>query len=121
MRFEAKHQQFKQIHEENSAGHKENPSLDQNYVQNPANNAQIASNVASENNGTAKHIMPPTNANNTQSAFQMEKPKMPKFTGNVKEFLIFKVDFFKHLVKSRYSKHDSITILRASLHRNHCS
>ena len=54
------------------------------------------------------------NGNNKQSAFQMEKPKMSKFSGDVRVFAIFKADF-KHLVEARYSKHDSITILRASL------
>ena len=44
----------------------------------------------------------------------MEKPKMPKFSGDVREFAIFKADF-KHPVEARYSKRDSITILRASL------
>lgn len=59
---------------------------------------------------------PPVNANgnNKQSAFRMEKPKMSKFSGDVRVFAIFKADF-KHLVEARYSKHDSITILRASL------
>lgn len=39
---------------------------------------------------------------------------MPKFSGDLREFAIFKADF-KHLVEGRYSKRDSITILRASL------
>ena len=51
-----------------------------------------------------------TNGNNTQSAFRMEKPKMPKFSGDIREFAIFNADF-KQLVEARYSKHDSITIL----------
>ena len=102
-------------HKENSAGHEENTSLDENKVQNPTDNAQIPDNVAPGNNGTSKDITPPANANNTQSAFRMEKPKMPKFSGDVREFAIFKADF-KHLIESRYSKRDAITILRANLH-----
>ena len=39
---------------------------------------------------------------------------MPKFSDDVREFAIFKADF-KRLVEARYSKRDSITILRASL------
>ena len=39
---------------------------------------------------------------------------MPNFSGDVREFAIFKADF-KHLVEVRCSKRDSITILRASL------
>ena len=67
-------------------------------------------------NDITEQSTPPVNANgnNRQSAFRMEKPKMPKFSGDVREFAIFKADF-KHPVEARYSKRDSITILRASL------
>ena len=68
------------------------------------------------NNDITEHNTPPVNANgnNTQSAFWMGKPKMQKFSGDVRDFAIFKTDF-KHLVEGRYSKRDSITILRSSL------
>ena len=67
-------------------------------------------------NDITEQNTPPVNANgnNTQSAFRMEKSKMPKFSGDIREFTILKADF-KQLVEARYSKHDSITILRASL------
>ena len=52
------------------------------------------------------------NDNSAVCGFKMEKPKMPKFTGDVREYAIFRVDF-KHAIKSRYSKRDSITFLRA--------
>ena len=44
----------------------------------------------------------------------MEKPKIPKFSGDVRDYVIFKADF-KHLVETRHSKRDAITLLRASL------
>jgi hypothetical protein len=44
----------------------------------------------------------------------MEKPKLPKFAGDVREYAIFKADF-KHAIESRYSKRDSITLLRTCL------
>lgn len=44
----------------------------------------------------------------------MEKLKMLKFLGDVREFVIFKVDF-KYLVEVWYSKCDLIIILRVSL------
>ena len=44
----------------------------------------------------------------------MEKPKLPKFTGDMRECAIFKADF-KHAIESRYSKRDSITLLRTCL------
>jgi len=37
--------------------------------------------------------------------FKMEKPKMHKFSGHVREYAIFRADF-KHATKTRYSKRD---------------
>ena len=44
----------------------------------------------------------------------MEKPKLPKFTGDVRGYAISKANF-KHAIESRYSKRDSITLLRTCL------
>ena len=79
-----------------------------------ANNVQATDNVIT--NVITEQNTPPVNANenSTQSSFPIEKPKLPKFSGDVREFAIFKADF-KHLVEARYSKRDSITILRGSL------
>ena len=55
-----------------------------------------------------------TNADKTSCGFKMEKPKMPRFSGDVREYITFRSDF-KHLVDSRYDKRDAITLLRASL------
>ena len=44
----------------------------------------------------------------------MEKPKLPKFSGDVREYMIFRADF-KHAIESRYTKRDSITLLRTCL------
>ena len=53
--------------------------------------------------------------NETNScAFKVEKPKLPKFKGDVRDCFVFRADF-KHVVESRYSERDAITILRASL------
>ena len=46
--------------------------------------------------------------------FKMEKPKMPKFYGDVRKYAIFRADF-KHAIESRYSKRDAITFLRTCL------
>ena len=46
--------------------------------------------------------------------FKMEKPKMPKFSGDVREYAIFRSDF-KHAIEARYSKRDAITFLRTCL------
>ena len=45
----------------------------------------------------------------------MEKPKFPKFAGDVREYAIFKADF-KQAIEVRYTKRDSITFLRTCLH-----
>ena len=77
---------------------------------------QAADNVITNANATTEQNTSPVNANgnSTQSSFRMEKPKLPNFSGDVREFAIFKADF-KHLVEARYSKRDSITILRGRL------
>ena len=54
------------------------------------------------------------NGNNAACGFRMEKPKMPKFSGDVREYITFRSDF-KHVVESRYNKRDSIMLLRTSL------
>ena len=46
--------------------------------------------------------------------FKLEKPKLPKFTGDVREYAIFRSDW-KHIVDTRYAKRDAITLLRANL------
>ena len=44
----------------------------------------------------------------------MQKLKLPKYAGDVREYTIFKVDF-KHAIEARYNKRDSITFFRACL------
>ena len=48
------------------------------------------------------------------SCFKIERPKLPKFAGDVREYCIFKSDF-THLIDSRYGKRDAIAILRSCL------
>ena len=47
---------------------------------------------------------------NTSCGFKMEKPKMPRFAGDVRDHMIFRSDF-RHAVDSRYSKRDTISLL----------
>ena len=51
---------------------------------------------------------------NVSWGFKMEKPKMPRFAGDVRDYAIFRSDF-KHAVYSRYSMRDAISLLRTSL------
>ena len=46
--------------------------------------------------------------------FKMEKPKMPKFKGDVREYSTFRADF-KYTIEAKYSERDSITFLRKCL------
>jgi hypothetical protein len=79
-------------------------------AQNDVSNAQIGTtNILETTNASTKAI------NSEQSCgFQLEKPKLPKFSGDVREYVIFRADF-KHTIESRYSKRDAITLLRTCL------
>ena len=46
--------------------------------------------------------------------FKMEKPKMPRFSGDVRDYVIFRADL-RHAVDLRFSKRDAISLLRTSL------
>ena len=50
----------------------------------------------------------------SEGSFKVEKPKLPKFSENIREYAIFKSDF-KHIVHSNYSQRDAITLLRTCL------
>ena len=56
----------------------------------------------------------PEQSMNQTCSFKMEKPKMPKFSGDVREYAIFRADF-KYAIESRYSKRDAMTFLRTCL------
>ena len=46
--------------------------------------------------------------------FKLEKPKLPVFAGNVRDYTSFRSDF-KHAIEAKYSKRDAITLLRTCL------
>ena len=52
--------------------------------------------------------------NSQKCAFRIEKPRMPSFSGDVREYAIFKSNF-EHIIGSKYSKRDAITLLRTAL------
>ena len=91
-------------------------------AQNPQAEASTEiSTVQIEGSGAPKNVLSQSSSpaakssdNSNECAFRMEKPKMPKFAGNVRDYSIFKADF-KHLVETRYGKRDAITLLRSSL------
>ena len=75
--------------------------------------------------GGDSHELPAVNVNEnansisalnaiSECSFKVEKPKLPKFSGNIREYAMFKSDF-KHIVHSKYSKRDAITLLRTCL------
>ena len=96
-------------YDETNVGAKaQNPQAEISTVQIEEND--VPQNIPSQSSSPAAK----TSGNSTECAFRMEKPKMPKFSGDVRDYSTFKVDF-KHLVETRCSKRDAITLLRASL------
>ena len=71
--------------------------------------AQVSNLVTESNLVHANHENP-----SQACGFKMEKPKMPKFTGDVREYAIFRADF-KYAIEARYSKRDAMTFLRTCL------
>ena len=47
-------------------------------------------------------------------AFKLEKPKVPVFARNVRDYEIFRSKF-KHAIEAKYTKRDAITLLRTYL------
>ena len=65
--------------------------------------------VNDESNKQIRAINTGTTNTEKSCGFQMEKPKLPKFSGDVREYVIFWADF-KHAIESRYSKCNAITL-----------
>ena len=91
------------------------PNITDGQENNPAtpnngDNESVNGNVQVPNSGL-NDPSPPSKA----CGFKMEKPKLSKFFGDVREYAIFKSDF-KHAIEARYTKRDSITFLRTCLH-----
>ena len=96
---------------------------DQTNAPNADDNSQGVELIEENQNSVQGHLEPTPEPevenlkvdNETNScAFKEEKPKLPKFKGHVRDYFVFRADF-KHVVESRYSERDVITILRASL------
>ena len=60
--------------------------------------------------GVNDNIQTSSNASTGTCGFKMEKPKMPKFAGDVRNYVIFRADY-KHAIELKYSKEDAITFL----------
>ena len=67
----------------------------------PSNSTNDSVDTSENNEATVGHV------NKSQSLFRIEKPKMPIFSDDVREYGTFKSDF-KHLIESRYSKRDAL-------------
>ena len=66
---------------------------------------------ASVNNDSLQSVIP-SGSSCSSCNFKIEKPKLPKFSGNVRGYVIFKADF-KHAIEAKYSNRDAITFLRS--------
>ena len=89
----------------------------------PQNNSGMigVQSIGNQNtNKSASNISVVNNQENNQNTagdscgFKMEKPKMPKFSGNVRACATFNADF-KHTIESKYTTLDAITFLRTCL------
>ena len=74
-------------------------------LSNVENSASTVSEVVKEGSDSVEVIKKET------CSLKMEKPKILKFSGDVREYAIFRSDF-KHAIDARYSKRDAITFLR---------
>ena len=83
-------------------------SLTTAELNNVANNVSIVNEPDKESSESVEVIK------NETCSFKMEKPKMPKFLGDVREYTIFRSDF-KHAIEARYTKRDAIAFLRTCL------
>ena len=86
-----------------------------------SNNLIEQSTVSNENNHpstmqnpeTIQHS-PCTPSSAKPFTVKHEKAKLPVFTGDVRQYFIFKSDF-KHAVEAQYSERDTLTVLRSCL------
>ena len=87
-------------------------------IQSPSTNLKATTNTlpAPEVNSptTSQSCQKQTDADETACGFKVEKPKMPQFSGDVREYITFRSDF-RHIVESRYGKRDAVALLRTSL------
>ena len=96
--------------EENGTETLETNSTSASAIASTANHNVNMSGVG-RNNQTSNEAQ---NSGHTPCGFKMEKPKMPRFNGDVRDYAIFRADF-KHAVDTRYGKRDAISLLRTSL------
>ena len=105
-----------EVIEETEVSHEDNGNTIQPDNEQPemvGENAEIT--INDEENLDNSSAQERTSASGTTTCgFKMEKPKMPRFSGDVRDYVIFRADF-KHAVNSRFSKRDAISLLRASL------
>ncbi|XP_033107234.1 uncharacterized protein LOC117109097 isoform X3 [Anneissia japonica] len=58
--------------------------------------------------------IPHISASKGKDLFKIERPKLPKFSGDVRDYYIFRADF-RQFIESRYRDKEAVTILRSSL------
>ena len=68
------------------------------------------------NQGQDQDNVDNSSANNSSPAtltcgLKVEKPKLPRFSGDVRDYFIFRADF-KYAIDSRYNKRDAVSLLR---------
>ena len=95
----------------NAANHADNSTADETNVRETAQNSHAEENNESSIVHPGKDdvgTIPPQSSSpgaensntNTECAFRMEKPKLPKFSGDVRDYMIFKADFTANVTLS---------------------
>ncbi|KAK3744502.1 hypothetical protein QZH41_006345 [Actinostola sp. cb2023] len=75
--------------------------------------AQITTNKQDQTTVSVDKVTP-FGSSISACTFKLEKPKLPCFGGDVRDYAIFRSDF-KHAIEARFTKRDSITLLRTCL------
>ncbi|KAK3729680.1 hypothetical protein QZH41_001532 [Actinostola sp. cb2023] len=75
--------------------------------------AQITTNKQDQTTVSVDKVTP-FESSISACTFKLEKPKLPCFGGDVRDYAIFRSDF-KHAIEARFTKRDSITLLRTCL------
>ncbi|KAG1697393.1 hypothetical protein GQR58_006003 [Nymphon striatum] len=77
-------------------------------------NLSISDSDNNKNLSSAEENIASTKPTDSVCKFKLERPKMPTFSGDVREYGMFKSDF-KHAIEAVYSKRDAISLLRTCL------
>ena len=92
-----------------SSGYTETVDINQTTINSGKNTVVIDTALQTANTPIVDNT-----SQNYACSFKLEKPKLPSFSGDVRDYAIFRSDF-KHAIEAKYAKRDAITLLRTCL------